>query len=513
LTIEPIERTMKLLMPDVLIRVRALRKEFAGNPVLRDVDAEIRKGEILGLIGENGAGKSTFMKILAGIHQATSGVLELDGRVVSFQSPSQARRAGVSLVPQEFNLAADLSVEENVFLGAEMLGPGRLLDRVRMRARAAELLAELGASASPGDWIEGLSAAQKQLVEICKALAFEARLVILDEPTTMLTRREIDRLFGVMRSLRDRGMTLVYVSHKLAEVKAICDRVLILKDGELVHAAPIAELEPAEMARRMVGRELREIYPPKRPATGPVVLEVRGLSSPGAFTDVSFTLREGELLGFAGLVGAGRTETAEALMGLRPCSGQVWMFGQELRPRSALQAVRRGLGYLSEDRQGAGILPGFGIAENLTLVSLRDYCRLAVVDRGRERAQAQTWRERFGIKAPDLGAPLESLSGGNQQKVSLAKTLDARPRVVIVDEPTRGVDVAAKQEIYRFLADLAEAGTAVLLVSSELEEIVGLCDRVVVMREGRVAGELQGPAVNEQEIMYLATGVDGGARA
>jgi len=501
-------------MTDPLFRVRRLRKEFAGHAVLRDADAEIRRGEVLGLIGENGAGKSTFMKILSGIYEPTSGTLELEGGPIAFDSPSDARRAGVSIVPQEFNLAADLSVEENVFLGAELLKFGWLLDRARMRARTAELLAELGANVSPEDRIDGLSAAQKQLVEVCKALAFDARLLILDEPTTMLTRREIDRLFALMRSLKARGMALVYVSHKLAEVKAICDRVIVLKDGELVREAPIAEIEPAEMARCMVGRELREIYPPKREAAGSVVLEVRGLSSPGAFADVSFTAREGEILGFAGLVGAGRTEVAEALMGLRPSSGVVRIGGEDAKARNADQAVRRGLGYLSEDRQGSGILTGFGIAENMTLVSLRDYMSFAfVVDHEKESAKARTWRQRFGIKAGDLDAPLESLSGGNQQKVSLAKTLDPGPRVVIVDEPTRGVDVAAKQEIYLFLSELAGKGTALILISSELEEIIGMCDRVLVMREGRIVGELEGEAVQEREIMYLATGLQAGANA
>jgi ribose transport system ATP-binding protein len=501
-------------MTGPLIRVRGLRKEFAGNPVLRDVDAEIRAGEILGLIGENGAGKSTFMKILAGIYEPTAGRVELLGRPIVLRSPSDARRAGVSIVPQEFNLAADLTVEENVFLGAELVAPGRTLDLARMRARTGELLAELGANVRPAQRIEGLSAAQKQLVEVSKALAFDARLLILDEPTTMLTRREIDRLFAVMRALRARGMALVYVSHKLTEVKAICDRVLVLKDGELVREASIADIEPPEMARCMVGRELREIYPPRRKAAGEVALEVRGLSSPGAFEDVSFSVREGEILGLAGLVGAGRTEVAEALMGLRPCTGAVRAGAVDARAHDPARAVRLGLGYLSEDRQGSGVVTGMGVAENMTLVSLRDYCRLGwVIDRERERDRAATWRERFGIKARDLGAALESLSGGNQQKVSLAKTLDPGPRVVIVDEPTRGVDVAAKQEIYRFLAELAARGTAVLLISSELEEIIGMCERVVVMREGRVAGELEGAAVGEHEIMYLATGLETGANA
>jgi ribose transport system ATP-binding protein len=500
---------MNVLMADALVRLRGLRKEFAGHPVLRDVHAELRRGEVLGLIGENGAGKSTLVKILAGIHPPTAGTVEIEGREVAFRSPSDARRAGVSLVPQEFNLAPDLSVEENVFLGAELRTRLGTVDRARMRARTAELLAELGATAAPDDRIDLLSAAQKQLVEVAKALAFEARLVILDEPTTVLTRPEIERLFAVMRALRGRGLSLVYVSHKLAEVKAVCDRVLVLKDGELVHEAPIADIDPPEMARRMVGRELREIYPPRRRTPGPPVLEVRELTSPGSFSGVTFTVRRGEILGFAGLVGSGRTETAEALMGLRPTSGEVRVEGEDARARSALQAVRRGLGYLSEDRAGSGILTGFPIAENVTLVSLRDYSRrLGWVDRAREDSSASAWRDRFHVRAPDLRAPLESLSGGNQQKVSLAKTLDPAPRVVIVDEPTRGVDVAAKAEIYRFLAELAEKGAAVLLVSSELEEILGLSDRVVVMREGRIAGELAGAAATEHAVMYLATGVE-----
>lgn len=503
-------------MADVLVRARDLRKEFSGVPVLLDVDAEIRRGEILALIGENGAGKSTFMKILSGIYEATSGNLEFDGRKAQFRTPAEARSAGVSIVPQEFNLAADLTVAENVFLGTELRGRFGLPDRERMRKRTAELLAELGANVSPDDRIENLSAAQKQLVEVCKALAFDAKLLILDEPTTVLTKVEIDRLFALMRSLKARGMTMVYVSHKLAEVKAICDRVIVLKDGELVHESPISDIEPSEMARRMVGRELKEIYPSKRPAAADaeVLLEVEGLSSPKAFANLSFKLRAGEILGFAGLVGAGRTETAEALMGLRKAEGMVKLRGEAALSRDAADAVRLGFGYLSEDRQGAGILTGFGVAENVTLVSLTRYSGfLGTINVAKEAEAAAAWRDRFGIKTASLNERLEFLSGGNQQKVSLAKALDASPLVVIADEPTRGVDVAAKQEIYRFLAELASKGTGILLISSELEEIVGLCSRVVVMRGGSIAGELEGDGVTENEIMYLATGIREGEHA
>lgn len=503
-------------MTDVLVKTSALRKEFSGVPVLRDVEVLIRRGEILALIGENGAGKSTFMKILSGIYQATSGALEFDGRPALFRTPAEARDAGVSIVPQEFNLAADLTVAENVFLGTELRGRFGLPDHELMRKKTAELLAELGAGVSPGDRIENLSAAQKQLVEVCKALAFDAKLLILDEPTTVLTKVEIDRLFTLMRGLKKRGMTMVYVSHKLAEVKAICDRVLVLKDGELVHEGPVADMEPAEMARRMVGRELKEIYPPKRPvgSDAEVLLEVEGFSSPKAFANLSFKLHAGEILGFAGLVGAGRTETAEALMGLRRAVGSVRLRGKNALARDAADAVRLGFGYLSEDRQGSGILTGFGVAENVTLVSLSGYSGfLGTIDRKREAESAAVWRERFGIKAASLDERLEFLSGGNQQKVSLAKSLDAAPLVVIADEPTRGVDVAAKQEIYLFLAELAAKGTGILLISSELEEIVGLCSRVVVMRGGTIAGELQGDEVKENEIMYRATGIREGVNA
>jgi ribose transport system ATP-binding protein len=498
-------------MPDALITTEKIHKEFAAVPVLKDVSLQVRPGEILGLIGENGAGKSTLMKILAGLYQPTSGALYLDGRPIVLPSPRHAKAAGISLVPQEFNLCAELSVAENVYLGDERLGKGGLLDREGMRAQTRELLAGLAASIDPDARIAELSAAQKQLVEIAKALVHKARVLILDEPTTVLTRVEVESLFRVMGALRDRGIAQIYISHKLAEVAEICDRVAILRDGELVHEAPAADLTLEEMARRMVGRELSELFPalPALPDGAEVLLEVAGLSSTGSFQEVSFSVRAGEVLGLAGLVGSGRTEVAEAILGIRPATGRIQVAGRGLarhRPRSAVAA---GVGYLSEDRQGLGVLLGFSIAENITLVSLPAYCRgpLGLVDRRREQESAERWRGRFAIKAAGPGQRLEQLSGGNQQKVSLAKSLDPRPRVLIVDEPTRGVDVGARHEIYQLIADLAAQGIAIVLISSELEEIIGMCRRVLVMRAGRVAGEVAGEAVNEAEIMYLATGI------
>jgi ribose transport system ATP-binding protein len=514
-------------MPEALIRTDKLRKDFSAVTVLKGISIEILAGETLGLIGENGAGKSTLMKLLSGLYQPTAGTLFVAGEPVRFRGPADAKAAGVSIVPQEFNLCPDLTVAENVYLGDELRGAGGLLDRKAMRARTRELLAGLSAAIDPDARIAELSAAQKQLVEICKALesnvhgadgahgAHGARLLILDEPTTVLTRVEVDSLFRVMRDLRARGIALVFISHKLGEVAEICDRVAVLRDGELVHVGPAAGMSQEEMAQRMVGRKLSEVYPALAApaAEAPELFQVEGLTSPGAFSDVSFTVRAGEILGLAGLVGSGRTEIAEAVMGLRRATGRISVAGRSLRSHRPADAVAAGLGYLSEDRQGSGVMVPFSIAENITLASLPDYSRglAGWVDRRREQARAAHWKELFRIKAGSLDQRLDELSGGNQQKVSLAKCLDTGPRVLIVDEPTRGVDVGAKHEIYRLIADLAAEGIAIIFISSELEEVIGMCRRVLVMREGRCAGCVEGAAINEESIMFLATGVREGA--
>lgn len=494
---------------DALVRAEGICKEFSSVPVLVDVSLEVRPGEILGIIGENGAGKSTFIKILSGIHAPTRGRLFLDGREVSFHAPVDAKRAGIGLIPQEFNLVPDLDVCENVFLGNELRRPSGLLDRAAMVRRTQELLAALETPISPQARIPALSVAQKQMVEIAKALAHDSRLLIMDEPTTVLTKREIDLLFQRMRALRARGVAVIYISHKLREVKEICDRVLVLRDGKVVGLEEAAAFPVDEMVRRMVGRELSQVFPAKRPADGRVALRVEELTVPGVFSDVSFELREGEILGFAGLSGSGRTEVAETILGVRrPSRGRILAGDRPLRIRSPRDAVRAGIGYLSEDRQASGILTGFDVAKNVTLVSLDRYRRL-LIDRDRERLQARAYVERFSIRTQGVDTRLEFLSGGNQQKVSLAKCLDAEPRILIADEPTRGVDVLAKQDIYRFVHQLAAGGLSCLFISSELEEVIGMCSRVVVLRGGRVAGEVRGEHVNEEEIMSYATGVKG----
>ncbi len=493
-----------------IVGVEKLCKSFAGVPVLRDVDLSVGEGEILGLIGENGAGKSTLMKIIAGIHTPTSGVVRVAGRPVAIGDPIQARGLGISLVPQEFNLIRDLPVYANIFLGAEKIRFGFLLDKKAMRERARSLLADLKVGIPPDAMIERLSAAEKQMVEIAKALAFEARVLIMDEPTTMLTLHEIDILFRLVRKLRDGGMTIIYISHKLREVKELCDRVAVLRDGTKVQDVPTAGITGVEMAQAMVGRELGALFPPKAAPGDETVFEVRGLSAPGAVRDVSFALRRGEILGLAGLVGAGRTEVAEAIIGVRKRSaGAIFRDGREVRIREPLDANAHGISYLSEDRQGSGIIGGFSVAHNTTLASLRSYSGrlLARIEKKRENASVRKYIESFAIKTESPDKRLENLSGGNQQKVSLAKAIDTRPRVLIVDEPTRGVDVKAKLEIYHFLNRLAGEGIACLVISSELEEIIGLCSRVLVMRDGAIAGELAGDAISEENIMFLATGV------
>jgi ribose transport system ATP-binding protein len=498
-------------MSDILVRTDRIAKEFSSVRVLDGISVEIRRGEILGIIGENGAGKSTFIKILSGIHVPTEGSIEFDGKKVELRDAAAAKRAGVSLIPQEFNLVGTLRVYENIFLGDELRGPLGLLDRAAMIARTRELMAELSATVDPLASITSLSVAQKQMVEIAKAIKAECRLLIMDEPTTVLTGHEIEILFGLMRKLREKGVTIVYISHKLREIKAVCDRVMVLRDGSFICLEESGRLEIDEMARRMVGRELSQIFPPKGDGGGAAALEVQGLAVPGLLEDLSFTLRSGEILGFAGLIGAGRTELAETIMGLRKRSaGKILVEGREPRLNSPADAVRAGIAYLSEDRQGAGILTSFAMYANVTLVSLADYAR-PLLSKGRELEKTAYYVEQFEIKSPGPEARLENLSGGNQQKVSLAKSLDTRPRILIVDEPTRGVDVKAKSDIYAFIRKLADSGLAVMFISSELEEIIGMCGRVIVMREGRAQGVLRGDSVNEEEIMYYATGIKGGS--
>jgi ribose transport system ATP-binding protein len=497
-------------MSEALVKTVEISKEFSGIRVLNRINLEIKQGEIFGIIGENGAGKSTFIKILSGVYTPTEGRIYFEGKPVDIKEPGIAKSLGISVIPQEFNLIHDLNVYENIFLGKEHC-QGYLLDKKTMTRKTEALLKELRTELLPEEKILNLSVAQKQMVEIAKAIACDSKLLIMDEPTTVLTHYETEILFELMGRLKEKGVTIIYISHKLKEVKRICDRIMVLRDGEFISLYPTAELDEREMARQMVGRELNQIFPEKPLPEEQVVLKVEDLSIPKLLNNISFELYKGEVLGFAGLMGAGRTELAEAIMGIRTKqSGRLFVRNREVEIKNIKDAVGQKIAYLSEDRQGAAIIRTFDVTSNITLTSLPKYGRI-LIDNRAERERAQYYVDTFNIKTASLKTKLEFLSGGNQQKVALGKCLDPGPEIFIIDEPTRGIDINAKKEIYHFIHRLVQSGISCILISSELEEIIGLCNRVVVMREGRIAGVLDRNHLTEEEIMFHATGLQGGA--
>ncbi|WP_411885207.1 sugar ABC transporter ATP-binding protein [Polaromonas sp. YR568] len=481
-------------------------KRFGPVQVLHGVSFAFAPGRVYGVLGENGAGKSTLMKILAGYEQASEGSVEIAGQAVSFRGPRDAEAEGIVMIHQEFNLADDLTIAQNIFLGHELIRHG-FLDEAEMARRAEAAMRSVGLTCSPGRRVRDLIVAEKQLVEIAKALSRNARVLVMDEPTATLTPSETDRLFGLIAQLRDQGATVLYISHKLDEVERITDEVLVMRDGRLVAQRLTGSVSRHQMASLMVGRELSDLFPPRQPVPdgAPVLLKVEGLQVPGWAQDVSFEVRAGEILGFAGLVGAGRTELFEGLLGLRPSScAAVEITGRPWTRRSPRSAARLGLTYLSEDRKGRGLHLRMGLAENLTLMALEQYAR-PWLDPAAERAALKQASEAFGIRA-SAGVPASALSGGNQQKLALARVLQPQPQVVVLDEPTRGVDVGAKRDIYFLIRRLAAEGRAVVIVSSELLELIGLCHRVIVMRQGRLAAELPQDQLTEELLIAHATG-------
>jgi ribose transport system ATP-binding protein len=482
-------------------------KSFGPVEVLHGVGFALEPGRVYGLLGENGAGKSTLMKILAGYETPTNGELRINGRPVHFSGSREAEAEGIVLIHQEFNLADDLSIAQNIFLGHEKKR-GWLLDDAAMRAEAALVLKQVGLSADPDTKVRQLIVAEKQLVEIAKALARKARLLIMDEPTATLTPGETERLFALVAQLKADGVTIVYISHKLDEVERITDEVIVMRDGRFVARDATSNVTRHQMANLMVGRELSDLFPPKHVAasdTAPL-LKVQRLSVPGWAVDVSFEVRPGEILGFAGLVGAGRTELFEGLLGLRAHHAErIEMGGRAVRIRNPREAAEHGLTYLSEDRKGKGLHVAFGLRENLTLMDLQRYARpwLRPAD---EYKALQAAVEAFGIRTGSLELRASSLSGGNQQKLALAKVLHPEPRVVVLDEPTRGVDIGAKRDIYFLIQKLAAQGRGVIVISSELMELIGLCHRVAVMRAGRLQATLSADHLTEEELIAHATG-------
>ena len=500
---------MATRMTPPLIEFDAITKTFAGITALDAVSMSVGQGECHALVGENGAGKSTLGKVLAGIHPPDSGTLRLGGRPQRFRSPADAARAGIGMVQQEHAICPDLSVAENLSLGRYPRRLGWLIDRRAMDERARALLGQIGVSLDVRRPMRQLSTAQEQLVQIAAAVGTGARILVFDEPTSSLSQGEAEHLFGLIEALRCRGVTMIYVSHRLPEVMRLCDRVSVLRDGRYVGTLARGEATQDRIVEMMIGRPVAEYFPRHIVAeTGPVALRVEGLASPGRFRDVSFSVRCGEILGMAGLVGSGRSEVARAIFGLdRAATGRVEVAGEPMRLGRVREAMRRGVALVPEDRKRQGLVISLSGRFNFSLTLLERLRRWLLLDTGRERREAEAQFARLDVKTPSIDMPVAALSGGNQQRVVLAKWLARESKVLIVDEPTRGVDVGAKAAIHALLDQLAGEGLAILLISSELPEVVNLANRILVMREGRLVGELGRGEADQAALMRLMAGV------
>ena len=488
-----------------VIEVRHVSKAFGGVHALRDVSFAVRSGEIHALLGENGAGKSTLIKLMTGVYQPDAGEIWLDGRPVRFTGTRAALEQGVAAIYQEPSLFPDLDLAENIFVGRQPIRGGRV-DWRQMYAAAAALLHRMGVTLDPRLKARALSVAQMQMVEIARAISVNARVLIMDEPTSSLTQREVEELFVIVRQLRDQGAAIIFISHRLAELFALADRVTVLRDGAYVDTQPMAGVTTERLIQMMVGRHLADLFPKQPVEPGAVLLELMGLSLPGRFAEIALTLRRGEIVGLAGLVGAGRTELAEALFGIEPAaSGSISLDGRVVTIRSPEQAMALGIGYVPEDRKLHGLVLQMSIAENITLPMLKQFTWAGWLRKREERRAASADAARLEVKMTHVGQRAGELSGGNQQKVVLAKWLGTHPKVLILDEPTRGIDVGTKAAVHRLMSNLAAEGMAILMISSELPEILGMSDRILVMREGRLTGEFRRAEATQEQLMLAAT--------
>jgi len=489
-----------------LLSMEGITKAYPGVQALAGVDLTLARGEVLALLGENGAGKSTLVKTLAGLHPLDSGAIELGGRPFRQGNPRLAREQGVAIIYQEPSLFPDLTLAENVFVGRQPKTAGRV-DWSQMRVRTSTLFADLGIDLDPGRLARGLSIADQQMVEIVKALSLDARLIIMDEPSAALTNAEVARLLGVARRLRDQGRGVIYISHRLEEVFQVCDSVTVMRDGATVASAAITEVDTAQIVRWMVGREITEMFPKVPAQVGEVVLSVQGLSSTGEFHDISFEVRRGEIVALAGLVGSGRSEVVRAIFGIDPIkSGTITMAGARLHRHTPSRAMDAGISLVPEDRRLQGLFMPASIAHNTAITVLRRLRRAGLVRIGAERRLAKEWATTLRLRYASIDDPVERLSGGNQQKVVLSKWLATSPSLLIVDEPTRGIDVATKAEVHRLLSEQAAAGMAILMVSSDLPEVLGMADRILVMREGRLVDEIVRADATQERVMTAAAG-------
>lgn len=495
---------------NILLKVEGISKTFPGTKALKHVNLEIEKGEIRALVGENGAGKSTLSNVISGVLKPDEGgKIIFDGKEHIFSSVLESQMAGISFVHQETALIPALDVADNIFVGRVPKKGGIFIDRKTMHEEAQRILEGMGANIDASVLAKELNSAGAQMVEIAKALSFSCKLLILDEPTSALSLSDTQRLFSIIRELKSRGVSILYITHRMSEIFEICDSLTVMRDGETVDTVAVSDVTADDIVRMMVGRELGDYYPPKSQCiTEEVVLKVEDLSFAPDFRDISFQLRKGEILGFAGLVGAGRSEIMNAITGVsRRSSGKIWLQGAEIQNATLHDATVNGFGFVNEDRKNAGLYLDMTIKENISTVNLRNIEKLKFfIDRKKENEQTETYIKLLNVKTWGGEQLVSTLSGGNQQKVMLAKWLATKPKVIILDEPTKGVDVGAKKEIHELLRRLADAGVGVMIVSSELPEIIGICDRVIAVYEHRIVGEISGEDINEQTIMQYVSG-------
>ncbi len=498
-------------MAERVLSIRGVSKQFGAIQALTDVDFTLEKGEVHALCGENGAGKSTLMNIIAGVVQPTDGEIRVDGEAVRISSPAAAQLLGIGLVHQEIALCPDATVAENMYMAATNRRRSLFMNYRRLERNAQTVMDQL-AAIDVRRKVAELPISSQQLVEIAKALTLDCRVLILDEPTAALTETEAQQLFSIIRDLKSNGISIIYISHRMAEIFSLCDRVTVLRDGRHVCTDRIADVTPDDVVRRMVGREITQLYPDKLASAdvgGEMILDVDGLSDGKRFHDVCLDLRKGEILGLGGLIGSGRTEIAEGICGLRPrTGGSIRLHGKSETINTYPDAVKAGIVYLSEDRKGSGVFLDMPIARNISVLNLNALTNRAGLLNGRaEAALAKDLVRQLGVRMGGVEAPVKSLSGGNQQKVAIAKQLAVKPKVILMDEPTRGIDVGAKTEIHRLLRELARSGIGIVVISSEMPELLGLCDRVLVVREGRIAGGLSGDDMTEEAVIRLASGI------
>ncbi len=494
-----------------VLALSGVAKSFGSVVALKDGTLTLEGGSIHALVGENGAGKSTIVKIIAGLYQRDAGEMTLRGESVDFKNTAEAKGAGIAVIYQEPTLFPDLSVTENIFMGRQPIKSLRRIDRSAMRRSAIELLTRLGVHIDPERPARGLSIADQQIIEIAKAISLDARVLIMDEPTAALSGVEVERLFTVARALRDEGRAVAFISHRFDEIFELCDTITVMRDGEFISTGPIAETSVDLMVRQMVGRDIGAMFPKEAAEIGAPVLEVQALTQPGVFHDISFTVRAGEIVALAGLVGAGRSEVARAVFGVDPYeTGSVKLNGTSIRKLDPAFSMRAGIGLVPEDRRGQGLVIGFSVAWNTTLAIRRRLARFGLLAPPLENPVAARWASALQVKTTALSTEVGTLSGGNQQKVVMAKWLATAPKLLIVDEPTRGIDVGTKSDIHRLISQLAGEGLAVLMISSELPEVLGMADRVLVMHEGRISADIHRADATSESVMFAATH---GARA